>query len=845
MSEVEQNLLDATCRVALAGLMHDLGKFAERGRVFAADPRLKAQEELVCPHQRSATGVPFGWTHKHAAHTGLALDDLESRGLLPPMVGDEVAPFGRWGVPGQTDDSLNNAAAMHHKPGTFLQWVVAAADRVSSGFERSTFDAYNAAPDEGHTHYTARLLTQFEQLNRPANAAPLGYAYPLTEMAAGSLAPVPLRQAQPDNDAVAKQQYADLWQRFVASLATIPPSLRNHLPQWLDAFDSAWLCFTHAIPSATAGKTVPDVSLYDHSKATAAFAAAIWRYHQDNVHDPAAVLRDLDFGDGAFGWGEQKILLIQGDFFGIQNYVFGSGSQTQKFAAKLLRGRSFSVALLTELAALRVLDALQLPSTSQIINAAGKFLIVAPNTAQARTALVQVRAELASWFSQWTLGQQGIGLAEEPASLNDFRTAKFKKLLARLGESLENQKLSRLGLCSGSGAASPVIVDYLERCGELGACAFDGRLPAEERIEDPDGVQHPASCLAAAQIALGMELTKKRFAVVDAVRGSGFNWLGYRVTMRDSLSTMASTPLRVWDFDNPGRGDTALFQGFARRFVNTYVPMARGELATFEDIADSSEGLSALGVLKGDVDNLGALFADGLKEPTFAKWAGLSRQLHAFFAVRLPHLCASDPRFAQVYTVFAGGDDFFLIGPWDALLDLAGVMRSEFAAHVAQNARITFSAGLVLAQPAQPVRRMADAAEDALGTAKRHVDGANKKDAVQVFGRTVSWKRLAELRKAEGAIEAFCETYQPSSGYIYGLLQLADQAQRTDNARRLGPDASSPDDWLWRARFGYRTQRVFKNDAAATAAFVLFGGALHEYKADFRVALSAHLYRRR
>jgi CRISPR-associated protein Csm1 len=746
------------------------------------------------------------------------------------MVGTDVAPFGKWGVPGETDDSLNNAAAMHHKPGTFLQWVVAAADRVSSGFERSTFDAYNAAPDEGHTHYTARLLTQFEQLNRGATPSPLAYAYPLTEMTAASLAPVQIGQAQPESDAIAKEQYAQLWQRFVQSLAAIPPSLRAHLPQWLDAFDSAWLCFTHAIPSATAGKTVPDVSLYDHSKATAAFAAAIWRYHNDNGHDTAAVLRDLDFGNGPHGWGEQKILLIQGDFFGIQNYVFGSGSQTQKFAAKLLRGRSFSVALLTELAALQVLEALELPSTSQIVNAAGKFLIVAPNTAQTHAALVGVRARLEQWFARWTLGQQGIGLAEEPASLNDFKSAKFKSLLRRLGDSLETQKLSRHGLCSGVGAASPVVTDYLARSGERGVCSFDGRLPAERDVEDPDGAGYPASALAHGQIALGDDLTKKRFAVIEAAGAGGFDWLGYRVTLRDALTTIQGTPVRVWDF--------------ARRFVNSYVPMHRGELTNFEEIADSSEGLSVLGVLKGDVDNLGALFADGLKEPTFAKWAGLSRQLHAFFAVRLPMLCASDPRFAQVYTVFAGGDDFFLIGPWDALLDLAGAMRTDFGAHVAHNPRITFSAGMVLAQSSQPIRRMADAAEEALAAAKGHVDGPNTKDALHVFGRTVTWKRLTELRKAQAAIEQFCEKYEPSSGYIYGLLQLAEQAQRTDDARRSG-GAGNTDDWLWRARFGYRTQRVFKKDVAAAAAFVLFGGALHEYKADFRVALSAHLYRRR
>ena len=43
----------------------------------------------------------------------------------------------------EATDSLINAAAAHHKPDTFLQWVVATADRVASGFEREEFDQYN------------------------------------------------------------------------------------------------------------------------------------------------------------------------------------------------------------------------------------------------------------------------------------------------------------------------------------------------------------------------------------------------------------------------------------------------------------------------------------------------------------------------------------------------------------------------------------------------------------------------------------------------------------------------------------------------------------------------------
>ncbi|MBM4346274.1 MAG: type III-A CRISPR-associated protein Cas10/Csm1 [Deltaproteobacteria bacterium] len=836
----------ATARIAFAAFLHDLGKFAERSRVFAGDPRLDSQKQLVCPHKVAASGGTYDWTHVHAAYTGLALDHLEAKGLLPPMVGDDVAPFGAWGRPGETDDSLNNAAAMHHKPGTMLQWVVATADRVASGFERADFEAYNKATERGN-HYTARLLTQFAQLQSETVGAGDRFAYPLRPLSVAGLCPQLRANAEPPDNQAAQLEYRRLWDQFVGALGKIAPGVRADWPRWLDAFDSAWLCYTNAIPSATAGNTRPDVSLYDHSKAAAALAAAIWRFHNDNDHDMEAVRRDLHTTNGAHGWAEHKILLIQGDFFGIQGYVFGDGAQTQKFAAKLLRGRSFSVALLTELAALAVLEALDLPATSQIVNAAGKFLIVAPNTDDARSRLEGVRFRLAQWFAEHTLGQQGVGLATVAARLDEFRPKAFATLLGRLAEALELQKLQRHSLCSGDPTLEAALAGYHDRCAATGVCAVDGRMPGEATAHDPDGNDHRVSRLAKAQIEIGRQLLQRPTVEIRrAGRDGAFDWLGYKVRLTGAESVDVYGALRVWDLSGPEAADQPLFHGWARRFVNTYVCKGDddGPLA-FDKLAGQSAGLQALGVLKGDVDNLGALFQQGLAAPTFAKWAGLSRQMHAFFAVVLPQLCSSDPRFESIYTVFAGGDDFFLLGPWDRVLELAGEMRNRFSAHVAHNGAITFCAGFVLVQPATPVRHMAERAETALALAKARVEGNERKDALCAFGRTVSWARFGELWRAHKEIDAFVAEHAPSSGYLYSLLRLSEQSDATSRADKANC-AAAPADWLWRARFAYRTQRVFRaRPAVAAEANQVFGGALTRFKGDYRVALCTYLYKKR
>jgi CRISPR-associated protein Csm1 len=152
---------------------------------------------------------------------------------------------------------------------------------------------------------------------------------------------------------------------------------------------------------------------------------------------------------------------------------------------------------------------------------------------------------------------------------------------------------------------------------------------------------------------------------------------------------------RCWDFSaaqsDDVTGEQSLWTGYGRRFISGYVPrvsaddltkreryfaveegdLKNAELKTFDMLACEDRepdhegnwrGIRALGVLKGDIDNLGELFRVGLGSPTFAKTAAVSRQVNGFFAIYLPWLLSRE--FTSIYTVFAGGDDFFLIGPW-------------------------------------------------------------------------------------------------------------------------------------------------------------------------------------
>lgn len=844
-------LLSQSSRVAFAALLHDLGKFHERSGLPLAGDR-DGLFQTYCPN---------GSSHSHAAHTGDAWDAIER--LAPDSLRGDVSPFASRSQGEDITDSLVNAAAAHHKPRTFLQWIIATADRAASGFERQKFDEYNESRDDVNefTHknrFQTRLVTLFEQTAPKRNP---DHAHPLAALSPDALFPKLRAEVEPGTDQKAQAEYAGLWQQFLQALGTIPKSHRTNWPLWLDHFDSAWLAFTHAIPSATNRGVVPDVSLYDHSKAVAALATALWRWHHEHRMtgaDDLEKLADKDRPD----WGDQKLLLIQGDFFGIQDFIFSNGGATQKHAHKLLRGRSFQVAMLAELAALKLLDMLELPSTSQIINAAGKFLIVAPNTDSARAALAKCRSEFNTWCLKHTFGEIGVGIACTEASCNDLVGGKFKELIGRLFAELDIARHRRFDLCgdmpSVLGASFP-----------QGVCEYHGRYPADCQKEGDS----PASCsLSRDQITIGNHLTKRARLLVlrdtatfaDALE---LDYFGLRVVFvaeqevsgKNGEPAASGNLLRAWDFDLPDAGG-ATFQGYARRYVNSYVPRwsdndisekSWGKYERFSDeelgdtrpdsiktlhaIAASGTGEIALITLKGDIDNLGALFQSGLEKPTFARWASLSRQVNAFFALWLPWYCehGSGGRFRNTYTVFAGGDDFFLIGPWEATIELASAMRREFARYVARD-DITFSLGAAMTHPKTPARHLAEAAEHGLELAKKHKDKDGKsKNAAHLWGTTTSWGDWHELTATRR--EKLNELVQDqSTGFLYGLLLLSDQTE-----------SNRPEDALWRSRLHYRCTRLVKDKTLRQRLIVEAGDALNKYRGGYRLPVSMLLYRQR
>lgn len=691
----------------------------------------------------------------------------------------------------------------------------------------------------------SQLTSLFENINLTSDkyTNKKQYFYPIQPLTAESIFPTKEKTSD-----IEKQKKV-LLQDFVQSLAKIPSSHKENLALWLDHFDTALQCFFSSLPSVYTA----EISQYDHLKTTVAITTALVLSDEQNKAKP--------------------FLLIQGDFFGIQDFIFSGGRETNKRAAKILRGRSFQVSLFTELAALKVLEACELPSTSQLMNAAGKFLIVAPNTEKIRQAIYRVQNELNQWFVDNTYGLVGLGLAVKEAAVSDFFGQTFKKLRDSLFKELEKIKLQRLDL-----TATTVSVQNIKY--PFGECQYNSYFPAE----DSDKQQ---SIISADQIKIGEYLAKKARIIIcnkDAeiyqdreTTKLSLSIFSYHIiftsieeiTGRFGKQAQAQQIKRLWDFELPQNTSSSLWNGYARRYINAYIPyfIADGEvdikkykivdkdnisyeedkIKTFDYLACEDRekddmgnyiGQAALMTLKGDVDNLGLIFQKGLKQPNFAKMAALSRQMNQFFSLWLPAYCAEHQQ--NMYTVFAGGDDFFLIGPWYSTQKLAFAMQQNFARYVANNPEIHFSSGMVMTKVGTPVHRLGEMAEEALEKAKK-VDGKN---AVTIYQTSVGWNKWETLSTLELKIEELAKKYNISTSYLYSLIHFAKQAQNKEN---------NLENTMWRSRFYYRTVRYvvdkLKKEERETAlkeiTQLLGEQGIETHKMQFIIPLFNYFYKLR
>ena len=673
----------------LAALLHDIGKFRQR-----------------------ATGR---YT-KHQKHSYEFVNNDFS---------DFFAPCG---------ETFKNAILNHHTNGhNLIEKQVILADRLSASEredeERETED-FVASP-------LASIMSRLIHAEKE-------HRYKLTKLNFERDTVIPEETVEVDED-----DYADLWKKFKEEFSKATDD-KTYEPAQYQTIVALLHKYTFRIPSATPWKkdgmnTIPDISLYDHLRTTAAIAACIG-HELTNENEVDAILNDTEKSD------RHIASLIKGDISGIQNFLYHIQSDG---ASNQLRGRSFYLQLLTEAIAHYVLKQFDLPITNLILASGGHFYILVPYT-ESKEKLYTVRQEISRKLWELHKGDISCIFAGIPIKARDFKTENFTEKWDDVSKKVNERKQQKWAELE----AEQMFDNLFEPSDDTSDDkSIIEQEDDEEKKRDPWQFEK-----------LGKELRDATTLVVSDVQESSIpvqpKWhesikaFGLDVDVLGDTHQMPETPAdnvvvyRIGDthflkdidkYQWNGVGVSYDFRIFKPVIAHRHDTDDLDKIADYDYLAEASQGVKWLGALRMDVDDLGTVFKNKLKNATISRHATLSREMRLFFEGYVPHLCIKHNENREqdiLELIYAGGDDLFLVGGWSALPNIAEQIRSEFR-HFVTGDHVTLSGGIAIEHRKYPLYQFAARSGEAEKTAK----GRDEKNAITFLRQPMKWNEFADARE--------------------------------------------------------------------------------------------------
>ncbi|HXF85110.1 MAG TPA: type III-A CRISPR-associated protein Cas10/Csm1 [Anaerolineales bacterium] len=627
---------------ALAGLLHDVGKVRQRS--------LEKPWEYAPDLKDSGQPVHATWSIYFA---------------------NTVVP--------QKYKAAALAGGYHHQPEKspaqerFLSKLVALADKLSAG-ERS--DMLKPEKDKKPPQ---QLVSIFDRIAFDGSQKQKTHYLPLQPLLMQLIGKYVESDKKPHNsEEQVRTDYDTLRQALEESGKKAIAETEAYLEYMLAEMQRLTWC----VPSAFY-YDVPDVSLYDHSRMTAALAACLVKEEEKKIENLLGAVQRAFRKEPASGDDEllsqEVALLVGGDISGVQDFIY---TITNKGATSALRGRSFYLQLLTEAAARFVLRELGLPYTNLIYGGGGNFYLLAQ--ADDAKKLSVIRQKLSRILYKHHQGDlyvaiEGILLKAKdfmrPQEKNPDGTEKRHPLSDKWGElaravavvknrrfaELDENELKILFKPQGHGGNEE------KQCQVCGREHPDTRLIKKDK--DDEGTRKCPACRSYEK--LGEELRKAQLIgwnflthpkqVADLTGeeiSSGYEEalkdLGFEIEIGETFDKVQACS-RIWALSDDAfekAKDQASGKVLVRRLLVNVTPIISREeilqlqgkvddlpaldsdnpVKPFGALAYQSQGITRLGVFRADVDNLGKLFAEGLgNDATLSRMASLSFSISLFF----------------------------------------------------------------------------------------------------------------------------------------------------------------------------------------------------------------------
>lgn len=533
------------------------------------------------------------------------------------------------------------------------------------------------------------------------------------------------------------------------------------------------------IPSSTSKREQADISLYDHVKMTAAIAQCIEQYFSfhkiDNYRKMLLEKRNASYE-------EKMFLLYSMDISGIQNFIYTIRS---KGALKGLRARSFYLEMIMEHIIDKLLVKLSLSRANLIYSGGGHCYMILPNTDMAKQVIEEQEKENNRWFLKTFGTALYIAGGYVECCTNELKNepkGSYSQLYIQISAMISGKKAHRYD-------AKEIL--YLNSHSVKGEreCKICRKM---DQVDDQDR----CSVCAALEHMSAQILHQMFFSVIE----KGENDEKYVLPLPGDKYLVADTKeslIKRMDSEGYIRcySKNSFYTGkhvTTKLWVGDYTT---GE--TFEELAEKAEGIKRIGILRADVDNLGTAFVFGFQRAdgndqyvTFSRTATLSRMLSLFFKCYINQILKNgeEDRLGQkgtrnVLIVYSGGDDVFLAGAWNEVIEAFMDLQEAFKKFT--QGTLTISGGIGLYHAGYPINVMAKEVAELEESAK----SLPGKNAISLFEEkaTYSWTTFRNNIIGEKYAE-ICTFFEETQGYgkafLYNLLELLRDSDEKINFAR-------------------------------------------------------------
>lgn len=245
---------------------------------------------------------------------------------------------------------------------------------------------------------------------------------------------------------------------------------------------------------------------------------------------------------------------------------------------------------------------------------------------------------------------------------------------------------------------------------------------------------------------------------------------------------------------------------------------------SFKDYAGNSD----LGVLRMDVDGLGKRICDGFDY--IGQYKTFSKRLVDFFEKETKIIQQELAFKPYLNIIYAGGDDLFVVGRWDKVIDYAERIRQETNNRFGSDG-ISISGGIAVVQPKFPIAKAAELAGEAEDAAKRFKSNdGEEKNAFCMLGKTVSWNQEFDYVKSfKQKFVSLIKDFYLSKGILHKLMLYSSIADRNKLRRKEGK--AEDFSYIWHISY-YLTRYMKRYESNQTVCE--FCRSLRDREIDYR-----------